>query len=434
MAARICPQCEKPLPDDAHHNRTFHVECSGNRKRARERVVHVAHGGEYMNTALTRRCRNKDCIERFIPVNPQHWYHEPACAKSDNLWDVEDILREEGALLPGANQLELAKRAFGQKNQALRKLSTLASLREYLSYEIKSFHDERPELRYPTIPKPPKDRGKAGEVEIIVQLSDWQVGKWENGYGVESTIERIERCMASIAAIVQRQRAAGWKVNRIILAFGGDMIEGCYIYKGQNVSGLDKTGNTHRLTRQIITAAEQQAKVAAFCATLVDHVTVEAVGGNHGRPNGPNDYADPEDNFDVMSAWWSRDIVGRNNPRITWNIHEDWWGGFESMGHYFVSMHGDQWRGPLTRLEKLLPSWVTAGVFGGKPDVVLAHHRHTAAEMEVAGIQVMQNGTIDGGSNWYLKNYGGYSRPHQRIIAVTREHCPESTWPVRFDA
>lgn len=437
-----CDQCRRERKNAIRRHENEPVDCGvcgstfkpyrgGQVYCSRECGYEADRNGTSLSLPTSRRCRNKDCIERFVPVNDSHWFHEPACRLSERLWDVEDILREEGALLPEASHMELAKRAFGQKNTALRKVSQLTSLRDYLSFEIQGFHDDHPEYRYPTIPKPVKDSGKKSVREVVIQASDWQIGKWENGFGVEATKERIENLKRAAAAIVERQNAAGYRVPRIRLSFGGDMIEGCYIYRGQNVTGLDKTSNTHRLTQQIRTAAYEQADLAAFCATIADEVAVEVVGGNHGRPNGPNDYADPEDNFDVMSGWWASDLT-RNTKRITWNISENWWTSYDVMGHYVVSLHGDQWNGPLSKLDTMLPSWVTNGVFGGKPAVVLTHHRHTAETREIAGITVFQNGTIDGGSNWYLRSFGRASRPVQNIIVMSERYAPEAVWPVFF--
>ena len=36
--------------------------------------------------SIRRRCMNRDCIERFTPVNDGHWYHHPDCRQSDRLW------------------------------------------------------------------------------------------------------------------------------------------------------------------------------------------------------------------------------------------------------------------------------------------------------------------------------------------------------------
>lgn len=423
---KTCDICQATFSPYSGVQRYCSRACGNEAERRKKSGMSVS-----ADTGLTRRCRNKLCIERFIPTNPNHWWHETACRDSEHQWDVEDILAEEGALTLGASHLELAKSAFGQKNRALRENSRLRSLRDYLTFEIQSFHDEHPEYRYPEVPKPPKDTGKKRPREIIVQLSDWQIGKWEQGFGVEATRQRIEEMKRALAEIVKRQRDAGYPVQRIRLSFGGDGIEGCYIYRGQNVTGLDKTGNTHRLNVQIRVYAHEIAGFVTFALTLVDEVEVETVGGNHGRPNGPNDYADPEDNFDVMAAWWAQDIM-RDNPRVRWNTSDDWWHGFESMGHYIVSLHGDQWNGPFARLETLLPQWIASGVFGQKPAMVLTHHRHTRQETEIAGIPVIQNGTIDGGSRWYLKAYGRASRPAQNIIVMSEKYAPESIWPVYF--
>lgn len=438
MTEHVCQRqgCGDPIPEErGAQARYCSLECKENRRSPKG-----GKGG--YSPASTRRCRNKDCIERFIPVNPQHWYHEPACAQADasRKWTVEEILSEEGAMQPAGSHLELAKAAFGQKNRAMRENARLVSLREYLTYEIHGFYDENPQFRFPRVEPPTQGkpanlshgRKLVKDVEIIVQLGDWQIGKWENGFGVDATRERVQQAKAAVAAIVQRQRDAGYTVSKLHLSWGGDMIEGCYIYRGQNVSGLDKTGNTHRLTTQIRTAAHWMADFACYCASLCDVVENHVVGGNHGRPNGPNDYADKEDNFDVMAAWWAED-VSANTKHVTWHTSEDWWIGFDVAGHYVVSFHGDQWQGPLIDLKnRLLPKWISNATFGRKPKLVLTHHRHTYEEMEVSGATVLQNGTIDGGSKWYTTAYGEESQPRQRIIVVSAKHAPESTWPVDF--
>jgi hypothetical protein len=61
MAVRICPQCEKPLPKDAHHKRIRHEgECAAASKRERER------SGDHS----TRECRI--CHDIFRPYNRTH--------------------------------------------------------------------------------------------------------------------------------------------------------------------------------------------------------------------------------------------------------------------------------------------------------------------------------------------------------------------------
>lgn len=383
---------------------------------------------------LTRRCRNKLCIERFVPVNGQHWYHETACSRSELLWTVEEILSEEGSLSPDANPLQMAKIAFAQKSKLVRENATLRSNRDYLTYAVDSFYQDNPEYVIRDIPRyVPTKKSTKGEREILVQLSDWQIGKWENGFGIEATMKRVEVLKKAVRQIVERQREAGYTVNRVTLSWGGDMIEGCFIYSGQNVTGLDRTDKGHYLTTQIQKAAHEMAYFSADVATYVDEVINEVVGGNHGRVNGQNDVAPAGDNFDVMAGRWASDLTALN-PRIQWNIHEEWWGGFYVSGHYVVSFHGDKWRGAdLNPLRNLLPQWIVGGEFPEKPAMVLTHHRHSYAELDVSGIRVLQNGAIDGGSNWYTQAYGNWATPAQRILVMSERFSPEASWPVYFN-
>ena len=383
------------------------------------------------NTPFTRRCKNKLCIERFVPVNTQHQFHEPACAKSTELWTREEIVAEEASLAVGTNQSEMALRFAGQKNKLLRENATLRSLREVIHLAVLE-SGRNQGGRYDPVPVP-DSTGTGSTRELIVLLSDWQLGKWEGGIGVEvMMVSRIPRIKEAVLSILRVQQESGHKVDTIRLVWGGDMIEGCYIYGGQNVSGLDRTGNTHRLIRQLQLCAKLQAEMAIDMAAAVPNVIVEGVPGNHGRPNGKSDFADPEDNFDVLTLDWAMDKAA-NQPNITWNHTDNWWTRFDVLGHPVVAIHGDQWRGALEKVETILPRWVTSGEFGVTPELFITCHRHNPAQKEVQGVHVIQNGTIDGGSEYYQKNTGIWSRPEQTIVVASEARVAESIWPIDFE-
>ncbi len=568
--------------------------------------------------AFTRRCRNKHCINRFVPVNTNHFFCSPACKGSTDTWTTEEILQEEGSLLPEANHLELARRAFGQKNSALRKVSALAGLRDYLRYEMSELVRENPHLVYPRLEPPKPEEGKRERV-VVLLCSDWQMGKLEQGVGIRvMEQERIPRILEATRAIVTHFRNAGYAVNEAHVVFAGDMVEGCvpagtpiltehgpvpiedvkigqrvwaqsdsglhlrtvldaaqtgikpvlkvhtlerdfyltsnhavltrrvkrsstgkgrpatgyshewveagdlvpgdvvvgldrlpdhgeangagrrrirdykrrtrsmgagrvpmvatpppgcryfrvvsieanpiaqpvynitvdvdhnyiangivhrncWIYRGQQVAGLDRTGNTHRITRQAYVTAGAIADVVTDVASYVSRVVVHSVPGNHGRPNGPNEFADPEDNFDSLCAYWAIDKCA-NQPNIEWQIEESWLSMFPIMGHQFAAMHGDAWDGPLLpHIEKLLPRWVLGRVFPGIPDVLLTAHRHSFHVLEVNGVTVVQNGTIDGGSLWFTKKTGTMSRPCQTVLVASEKRAVEAIYPIYFN-
>lgn len=384
--------------------------------------------------ARARRCRNRDCDEEFIPVNAQHWYHEPACAQADDKKTVPEILSEEGGFDSVAAPYDLAQRAFGQKNQVLREVRRLTSQREYLSNEVRRYLKEDPGAVYAPYPEPPPAVGSRTGREVVLVCSDWQLGKLEGDVGVREVVgRRIPRIREATLQIIENVREAGHAVNKVHLVFAGDMIEGCYIYGGQNVTGLDRTGNTHRLVKQIHLCAAEQAQLAMALAAHVPEVVVHSVPGNHGRPNGRNDFADPADNFDTMAIEWARDKAAAQE-NITWQVEDDWFTSFDSMGHQLVVIHGDQWRQGFEQLERLLPKWVTAGEFGiGKPDVFITAHRHSFKMADINGITVVQNGTIDGGSRYFSKATGITSQPEQTVLVMSEKHAVENIWPIYFD-
>ena len=380
----------------------------------------------------TRRCKNKLCINRFVPVNANNFYCSNECHGSDLQWTSEEILQEEGSLLPEATHLEMAKRAFEQKNQLIRKVTHLTSLRDFFRFEIKDLHDSDPSLRFPIVYSPPLTKQPTKERELTVVCSDWQIGKMENGIGVKvMEEERIPRLIEATRAITKQYVDASLTINKIRLVLLGDMLEGCWIYPSQNVTGLDRTANSHRITKQIPLTARLISSFVMDIASYVPEVIVESVPGNHGRPNGRNDFADPEDNFDTMISYWAQDKCA-NQPNITWNIHEEWWGSFNTLGHDVVMFHGDQWRGPVQDLQKLLPQWIMSNVFKCSPKIALTGHRHDFSSFRVNGLTVVQNGTIDGGSNWYLRLYGKASPPTQTILITSEKRGLEAIYPVYF--
>jgi|GEM_PF-5671153 hypothetical protein len=385
---------------------------------------------------ITRRCRNRDCIERFIPVNTQHWYHEPACAEASRKWRVEDILSEESGMLPESSHMELAKRFAGQKNQALRRNETLVAMREFMRVEMDDLIRQDPTVPFvePLKPIPKRVKGKVSYVrEPILVLSDFQLGKWANGIGVNHAERvRIPRILDATHGWIDQLRDGGRIVNKVHVVYGGDMLEGCFIYKGQNVTGLDRTGNTHRITRQIAKVAEVEARIDQSIAASVAEVDHRSVPGNHGRPNGKNDFADPEDNFDTLASTWAEDKLFIQT-NINFFHEEHWWHGFESLGRYIVVMHGDKWKGStLAQFRPILSGWITGGLFGRKPDVIITCHRHEFGVAEVNGVLVIQNGTIDGGSPWYTQAYGKSSRPVQTLLIMSEGHGVEGIHPIYF--
>lgn len=372
----------------------------------------------------------------FVPTNTNHWYHEPACAESSNKWKAQQILALEAGLDPfeQRDNLALAKAAFGQKNTVLRRLSALHGLRDYIASEVHAMYETHPELRFPAVPAPGRVTPSKEEREIIVVASDWQFGKLQRGIGIDCMREeRLPRLMDATRSIVEHFRDSGYAINKAHVVYAGDMIEGCYIFGGQNVGlNLDRTDNTHRITSQIALAAHAEASLVRDVASYVPEVEVHSVPGNHGRTNGKNEFSDPLDNFDTLTARWAMDKLAQQG-NVKWQIEDDWFIRFAVAGHQVIAIHGDQWRGPVWKLENLVPGWLNAGAFGIKePRLLITAHRHDFVQFRVGGTHVIQNGTIDGGSDWYLKAFGKASSPTQVVIVMSRRFGVEAVYPIYF--
>jgi len=388
--------------------------------------------GSYIET--TRRCRNKQCINRFIPSSINHFFCSTVCGRSSDIWSPDEILAEEASLTPEANHLELARRAFGQKAAALRKVSHLSSHRDFLSYEMERLIKENPQV---TIPVPTRYEGSpSGEPrEVTVVCSDWQIGKLENGIGVKEVSDvRIPRLLDATHSIIAHYRRSGYSIERVNVSFVGDMVEGCKIYGGQSSYGLDTSVSAHRIIEQIYITAGLMAQVIADIAGDVEHVNVFSVPGNHGRTNGLHDFSDPRDNFDTLAARWARDKLVANAGTVEFNIGDEWFLDTVVASNTFVLSHGDAWNGSLSpSIDKLLPQWIVSDVFPRDTKALILGHRHSFASMEVNGVHVIQNGSLDGGSNWFTKRTGKSSKPCQVIFVSSAERPIEAVFPVYFN-
>lgn len=128
--------------------------------------------------------------------------------------------------------------------------------------------------------KKPKKAPPAGDSTFVVTLSDWQTGNRDGG-GIEKQVEEIAKLTTSIPNRLKELRNAGHKINHVLIAGLGDLVEGtCGHYPSQQfrieLDRRDQVKLVRRAIRDIIMAT----------APLVDKMTVTAVGGNHGENRG----------------------------------------------------------------------------------------------------------------------------------------------------
>ena len=135
---------------------------------------------------------------------------------------------------------------------------------------------------YQGVRKAKKGAKKAagGDSTFVVALSDWQTGNRDGG-GVEKQIQKIAELPESIPARLADLRKAGHKIDHVLIAGLGDLVEGtCGHYPAQQyrieLDRREQVKLVRRAIRDIIVAT------APHCAQM----TVTAVGGNHGENRG----------------------------------------------------------------------------------------------------------------------------------------------------
>lgn len=258
--------------------------------------------------------------------------------------------------------------------------------------------------------KPVKLRQKTGKgFALVVNLSDWQIGKGENG-GTPATVERIHRGLD--AAL---ERAKQEKPESIVLAGLGDLAEGCagwYPHQLFEVD-LDEREQMRVATRLLLSAVDRFLEWPILLSSCISNHGEKRVNG---RPvTGELDNRDLEllDRVaDVVAVaperYSSVRIVGpeRTDPAVTrFGVH----GVRVATAHGHVGFKGAN---PQAAAEK----WWTGQMKGQRPaadaEVLITAHRHHLAAAEF-GLRRswVQCPAMDGGSCWFSSQYGMQSHP-----------------------
>jgi len=189
--------------------------------------------------------------------------------------------------------------------------------------DIRLKSPERPNMDeiYQSIKKSKKSSKPAptGDTTFVVALSDWQTGNRDGG-GVEKQVEEIALLPEKISQRVKDLRKTGLKIDHIVIAGLGDLVEGtCGHYPAQQfrieVDRREQMKIVRRGIRDIIFAL----------APLAQRLTVTAVGGNHGENRGLSGkaFTTTGDNDDVAVFEQLAEAFQMNKeafPNISWRL------------------------------------------------------------------------------------------------------------------
>jgi hypothetical protein len=311
--------------------------------------------------------------------------------------------------------------------EALRRLDAERSKRGELVEAIyRAASDAAAAMDIPAVPKPSKDRRKAGPEAAVVLMSDWQWGKQTPSYDSDVARKRVERYTDKALRIIEYVRAHH-PVDEVHVFYLGDLVEGELIFPGQ-AHRIDAS-----LYRQTFEVAEAVSNQLRRFASEVPTVKARGVIGNHGAIGGRSRREmHPETNADAMAM----NIARLNlDPRIDFpepvaSGERAWCAIHEVMGKRWFLAHGDQVKGasfgiPWYGFGKRVQGWyMTLGPF----DYCATGHWHQTVREDINGIIHFGAGSTES-SNTYAQEYlaGGGQQGSQWLLfqnaeGLTSEH------------
>ncbi len=299
--------------------------------------------------------------------------------------------------------------------QLRRRLTSQGGQGELILEAVRTaFEDYEP----PTIPAP-KAQSKRKEREIaVLHLSDTQFGKVTRTYDSEIATERVLEFARRSLACIERHRSYA-TIDEAHIYLGGDMIEGELIFPGQ-AHLIDQSV----FDQAVRTCPEAMARAIMALAAGVSRVRVIAVCGNHGRPSSKHAGSHPRTNWDRVSYETARMMVGKN-PRIEWDIADDFYTVNHVLGHKHLVVHGHQIRGgfggfPFYGVGKRAWGWIDS--IEEEWHHLYFGHFHTMTTGNLNGRWWFCNGTTESDNDYAREELSASGVPVQRLQFWSAEH------------
>lgn len=257
----------------------------------------------------------------------------------------------------------------------------------------------------------PGDRGKPEAA--LVHLTDWQGSKVTTSYNTRVMKERIQFFLERLLDIVTIQRK-DHDVDDLIIAFGGDMIEGLFNYPTQPYE-IDSS-----LFDQFVTVAQLISTVVRFgLAQFPGRVLVIPEWGNHGRLGSKRAAVLRSDNADRMTYRLAKEMLGEQ-PRLTFQEAPEDIQRLEYGNYRALVIHGDEvgrngFASPMTIVQHV-NKWRSGAYRWRFRDVYMGHY-HTHAEWPLANGEgaVYQTGSTESDNRYALESMASSAIPSQRL-------------------
>lgn len=238
-------------------------------------------------------------------------------------------------------------RAQKSNKETGHKVKSLLSERivlEDILTEMKSLIQSLPKLcatDYGTVnklqAKRDKKKGKVRNMTVEALFSDWQIGKVMDGYNTEIARRRLQEYARALIFKIKEHQESGYNVERIVLAFLGDIIE-----------SSEKHKNSARATDSSTPRQIANASYFVFIDLLIPlaelgiRLDVICVTGNHDHnDHGIQMYKPGEEHYSVVFyEAWKHLCAAQGITNITFDIPSGYYTHTDIYGHGIIYEHG----------------------------------------------------------------------------------------------
>ena len=256
------------------------------------------------------------------------------------------------------------------------------------------------------------DSGRGDEEEVVLVLSDWQLGHKTDTFNFEIAKERVQKLVAATLKIVALHRKA-YPIRKIHLFCLGDFIQSDkvgYLVDQSELEGITMTQVFGQAVPLLSWTIQELLK-------NFDDVCVHCTRGNHGRgEKGTSDMNNWDDViYRVVETKFSE------NERVHFNVAEKFYQIVDVQGTKFLLTHGDQVKGgsygiPLYALLSRMLRWATS--IPQKWDVLVVGHWHCYGNVDQNGQELFVNGTLVSDDEYVRKSYGWNGSTIQILFSV----------------
>lgn len=263
----------------------------------------------------------------------------------------------------------------------------------------------------------PDQRAKKAEVALWC-LTDWQGAKVTASYNSKVMRDRVLRFCDKAAQLTEIQRA-DHPVEEAVILFGGDMIEGLFMFPSQPYE-IDSS-----LFGQFAGVARLEAEVVRRALAVYRQVTVISEWGNHGRLGSKRAVIPRSDNADRMTYELAREILS-GEDRLTWEDSEEDIQRVEIGKYRALLIHGDEigrggYASPMTMVNHCA-KWKSGAYPWPFRDVYVGHyHNHSEWSLPDGRGALYQTGSPESDNRYARDTMASADLPTQRLHFVSPE-------------